>query len=95
MQVLLVEALRVAALVAIRQRHWDEAAGTLAEGLSLARQLGYPYAEALLLQAASELSAQIGQPEAARARQEEAEAIFRRLGARSDLKPVTGLVSCW
>jgi tetratricopeptide (TPR) repeat protein len=94
-QVLLVEALRVAALIATRQGHWEEATAALEEGLSLARQLGYPYAEALLLQAASALSAQIGQPEPERARREEALALFRRLGARADLKPVAGLVSCW
>jgi hypothetical protein len=95
MQVLLVDALRVAALVAIRQRHWDGAAAALQEGLALARQLGYPYGEALLLQVSGDLCAQTDQPEPARARQAEALAIFRRLGARADLKPVPGLVSCW
>jgi hypothetical protein len=95
MHVLLVEALRVAALLAIRQRLWDEAASALQEGLALARQLGYPYAEALALQVSGALCAQTDQAEQARARQAEALAIFRRLGARADLKPVPGLVSCW
>jgi tetratricopeptide (TPR) repeat protein/predicted ATPase len=95
MQVLLVEVLRVAALVATREGRWDEASCALQEGLTLARQLGYPYGEALLLQVAGALAAHTEGPEVAGARRAEALAIFRRLGARTDLKPVAGLVSCW
>jgi tetratricopeptide (TPR) repeat protein len=95
MRVLLGEALRVAALVAIRQGRWDEAACALQEGLTLARQLGYPYGEALLLQVAGALATQTDQPEEASARLAEALAILRRLGARADLLAVPGLVSCW
>jgi ATP/maltotriose-dependent transcriptional regulator MalT len=93
--VLLVDALRVAALVATRQGCLMEADGMLQEGLSLARRLGYPYAEALLLQASSELHAQIGQPQLAREQQEAARAMLRRLGARTDSERVAGLFSCW
>jgi hypothetical protein len=95
MQVLLVDALRVAALVATRQERGDEAACALQEGLTLARQLGYPYGEALLLQVAGALAAQTEGPETAGARRAEALALFRRLGARADLTPVPGLISCW
>jgi hypothetical protein len=95
MRVLLVDALRAAALVAARQGHREEAAGLLQEGLALARRLGYPYAEALLLQTSGEMDVQTGQPERARAGRDEALAILRRLGARRDDKPVAGLVACW
>jgi tetratricopeptide (TPR) repeat protein len=81
----LVDALRVAALVALRQERWQEAEAALGEGLALARRIGYPYGEARLLQAYGELFAQTGQPEAARERLEEALAIFQRLGARGDV----------
>jgi ATP/maltotriose-dependent transcriptional regulator MalT len=95
MQVLLVEALRVAALVAARQGHLVEADGMLQEGLSLARRLGYPYGEALVLQAAGEVHDQMGQPEVARERLAAAQALFRQLGARSDSARMVGLLSCW
>jgi ATP/maltotriose-dependent transcriptional regulator MalT len=95
MQVLLVEALRVAALVAAGQGRLQEADGMLQEGLSLARRLGYPYAEALLLQASGEVCAQLGQPESGRERLEAAQAMFRRLGARMDSERIAGLLSCW
>jgi tetratricopeptide (TPR) repeat protein len=95
MRALLVEALRVAALVATRQGRGDEAMAAFQDGLTLARHLGYPYGEALLLQASSALAAQTAGPEATGARQAEAQAILHRLGARADLKPVPGLVSCW
>ena len=87
--------LRVVALIATRQRQWVEAACALQEGLALARQLGYPYAEAMLLQVSSELCARTDQPALARERGDEAMALFQRLGARADLKPVAGLVNCW
>ena len=41
-----VEALRVAALVEVRQRHWKAAVRTLQEGLAL---IGYPYLQGRLL----------------------------------------------
>jgi tetratricopeptide (TPR) repeat protein/transcriptional regulator with XRE-family HTH domain len=82
-QVLLVDALRVAAMVAIRRGRWEEAEGALAEGLSLTQQLGYPYGEARLLQVYGDWHAQRGQLEPARERLAAALAIFQRLGART------------
>ncbi len=81
----LADARRVQAMVAIRQGRWAEAAHDLDEGLSLARRLPYPYAEARLLYTYGELHAAQGAAGPARARLEEALAIFRRLGARQDV----------
>jgi tetratricopeptide (TPR) repeat protein len=87
MRLVLVEALRVQALVALRRGQWDEAASSLEEGLELARGMPHPYAEARLLQVYGALHAQTGEP-AARACLEEARAIFTRLGARMDTERV-------
>jgi tetratricopeptide (TPR) repeat protein len=92
-QVLLVDALRVAAMVAARRGRWAEARGAIEEGLSLARQMSYPYGEARLLLASGELHAQAGQPEPPRKRLEAALAIFRRLGARKDMERVEQLLA--
>jgi tetratricopeptide (TPR) repeat protein len=78
----LVDALRVQALVAIRQGQWAEAEQALEEGLALARAMPYPYSEACLLRAYAEMHAQKGEPEPARQRLEAAMTIFQRLGAR-------------
>jgi hypothetical protein len=80
----LVEALRVQALIALRRERWDEAASSLAEGLALARDMPYPHAEARLLQASERLHILRGEPEAARERLEAARATFAQLGARRD-----------
>jgi ATP/maltotriose-dependent transcriptional regulator MalT len=93
--VLLVDALRVAALVEVRQGHLEKADGMIQEGLALARRLGYPYAEALLLHASSEVYAQMGHPEPACERLAAAQAMFRQLGARMDSGRIAGLFSCW
>jgi tetratricopeptide (TPR) repeat protein len=82
LRLLLPDALRVQALVAIRQGRWEEAAQALGEGLELARGLPYPHAEARLLQVGAEMHAQRGEPGPARERLREARALFRRLGAR-------------
>jgi hypothetical protein len=84
-QVLLVDALRVAAMVAVRRGHREEAEGACQEGLSLSRRLGYPYGEARLLLHAGELHAQMGQLAPARERVGAALAIFQRLGVRKDV----------
>jgi hypothetical protein len=84
--VLLVDALRVAAMVAVRQGRWGEAEGALAEGLALAMRIGYPYGEARLLLVSGESSAQMDQPGPARERLEAASAIFARLGAHKYLE---------
>ena len=88
MRLVLVEALRVQALIALRRERWEEATRSLEEGLELARGMPYPYAEARLLQVSSELHAQRGAQEAARDQLEAARAIFARLGARLDLARV-------
>jgi hypothetical protein len=77
----LVDALRLQAMVLTRQERWDEVEQSLEEGLTLARQMPYPYAEARLLHAYGEMHLKRGEGEAARERLEAALAIFRRLGA--------------
>jgi tetratricopeptide (TPR) repeat protein len=84
MRLVLVEALRVQALVALRRGQREEAARSLAEGVTLARAMPYPYAEARLLHLDGLLHVQQGEPEAARERLEAALALFRRLGAHKD-----------
>jgi tetratricopeptide (TPR) repeat protein len=89
----LVEALRVQAMVAMRLGQWDEAERAVEEGLSLARSMAYPYAEARLLHLAGQLRAHLEQPEAAREQLEAALAIFQRLGARKDVERIESLVA--
>jgi tetratricopeptide (TPR) repeat protein len=88
LRLVLVDALRVQAMVAIRQERWQEAERALAEGLSLARAMPYPYAEARLLHLSGRLHAERRQPEAAREQLGAALAIFQRLGARKDVELV-------
>jgi tetratricopeptide (TPR) repeat protein/transcriptional regulator with XRE-family HTH domain len=85
MQLVLVEALRVQALIAIHRERWIDAECSLAEGLALARAMLYPYAEARLLQVCGRLHSQKGEPEVARERLEAALATFRRLGVRMEV----------
>jgi tetratricopeptide (TPR) repeat protein/transcriptional regulator with XRE-family HTH domain len=85
-QLNLVDALRVQALVRVRQRDWERAAPALAEGLALARDLPYPFAEARLLYVNGEVCLHAGQPGPAREQLEAALTIFRRLGARKDIE---------
>lgn len=84
MRLILVEALRIQALVALRQERWDEAARGLEEGVTLARSIPYPYAEARLLRVSGELHRAQGEPGRAREQCSAALALFRRLGARKD-----------
>jgi tetratricopeptide (TPR) repeat protein len=86
MRPVLVEALRVQALVALRQGHPEEAARSLEEGMALARSMPYPYAEARLLTVEGERYVAQGETGLARERLEEALAIFRWLGARKDVE---------
>jgi hypothetical protein len=85
---LLAEALWIQALVAVRQQQWGEARQALEEGILLAHSLPYPYFEARLLCVYGEMHARQGQPGQARAKLEEALAIFRHLGARKDTERV-------
>jgi tetratricopeptide (TPR) repeat protein len=84
MRLVLVEALRVQALIALRQEQRGEAARSLEEGVALVRSMPYPYAEARLLHVYGRLHTLKGEPEVARKRLEAALAIFQRLGARTD-----------
>jgi tetratricopeptide (TPR) repeat protein len=89
----MVGALRVQALIAMRQAQVGEAKRALDEGLALARPMPYPYGEARLLQVYALLHARLGEPEGARDRLDEAHAIFRRLGARNDIEWAEQLLS--
>jgi tetratricopeptide (TPR) repeat protein len=84
MRLVVVEALWVQALIALRQGREPEATRSLEEGLTLARSMPYPYAEARLLHVYGRLHVQKGEPQAARERLEAARAIFARLGAAID-----------
>jgi tetratricopeptide (TPR) repeat protein len=86
MRLVLVEALRVQALVEVRQSRWAEAEQALVEGLTLARAMPQPHAEARLLSLEGEMHAQKGEAGRARERLDEALAIFQRLGARTDVE---------
>jgi tetratricopeptide (TPR) repeat protein len=75
-------ALRVQAMVLVRQGHWAAAADALAEGLALAQAPGFPYPffEACFLHVWGQMHLNRGEPTAARERLEAALAIFQRLG---------------
>jgi tetratricopeptide (TPR) repeat protein/DNA-binding XRE family transcriptional regulator len=92
-RVALVDALRVQAMVFTRQHRWIAAAQSLEEGLTLAKRMPYPYAEARLLHVYGEMHAQRGEPPRARERLEAALAIFRRLGARKDVEHVEQVIA--
>jgi transcriptional regulator with XRE-family HTH domain/tetratricopeptide (TPR) repeat protein len=76
----LVDALRVEALIRIRQQRWPEAEVALDEALERARAMPYPYAEAKALWVYGRLEAARGTPKAARERFAQALAICDRLG---------------
>jgi tetratricopeptide (TPR) repeat protein len=82
----LVEVLRVQALIALRQGAWQVAEQSLDEGLGLTRGMPYPYAEARLLFLRGGLHRTQGATEPARQCLQDALAIFRRLGARRDVE---------
>jgi tetratricopeptide (TPR) repeat protein len=92
-QLRLVDALRMQALLALRQHRWQEAAEALEEGLSLARGMPRPHAEGCLLQAWGVLHARKGEPASARERLEEALAIFQRLRALRDIAQTEQLLT--
>jgi tetratricopeptide (TPR) repeat protein/transcriptional regulator with XRE-family HTH domain len=76
------DALRVQALLALRQRGWDEARGALERALALVRAMPYPYAEAKALFVYGMLYRESGELERARERFAEALSICTRLGER-------------
>jgi hypothetical protein len=85
MRLVLVEALRVQALIAVRQEQGDAATPSLEEGVAVARDMPYPYAEARLLVIDGLRQAQAARPTLARERFATALVIFRQLGARKDI----------
>ena len=82
----LAEALRVQALLALRQERWVEAERALDEGLALAEQMPYPYAEGRLLHLYGRMHGRKGERGPALERLEAALMIFQRLGARRDME---------
>jgi tetratricopeptide (TPR) repeat protein len=81
-RVALLDALRVQALLALRQRKWQEAGDALEEALAQSQSIPCPYAEAKGLYVYGLLHIARGEPEAARERLEAALAICARLGER-------------
>ncbi len=74
------DTLRVGALIATRQRRYQEATDTLEEALTLCGALPYPYAEAKALWVYGRLETERGDPGAARKRFTQALLICDRLG---------------
>jgi hypothetical protein len=81
MRVMLVNALRIQAMVAHRQGDRDTAETTLAEAVTLADAISYPYAKAQALFIWARLAPD---DEASQERLREAHTIFTRLGASGD-----------
>jgi tetratricopeptide (TPR) repeat protein len=81
MRVMLVNALRIQAMVAQRHGDLDTAETTLAEAVTLADAIGYPYAKAQALFVWALLAPA---DEASQERLREAHTIFTRLGASGD-----------
>jgi tetratricopeptide (TPR) repeat protein len=75
------DVLRVHAMLAIRQERWEDAARCLEEGLALARQIGMPFHEALLLEECGHMQEARGETAAARQSLEKSLALLERLGA--------------
>jgi len=93
-RLVLVDALRVRALVAIEQGNWREAYRALDEGVAVAREMPYPHAEARLRQAYAEAHTRVGHSAAALEHLETAQAIFNRLGARKDAEVTERAIAC-
>jgi tetratricopeptide (TPR) repeat protein len=74
--------LRMLGMVLGQQHRWEEAERVFTEAVSLAHAMPYPYAEGRSLYEYGLLHVRRGEPEQARARLEEALAVFRQLGAR-------------
>jgi tetratricopeptide (TPR) repeat protein len=75
----LVDALRVEAMLAIKQRRWQDAIASLDESLAMCRAMPYPYAEAKALYVYGQLHAVKGEPRLAREKYEAALAICAQL----------------
>lgn len=75
------DVLRVHAMVAIYQQRWEDARKYLTEGVSLAREIGMPFHEALLLQECGHLHEACGEVVPARQSLEQALVLLRELSA--------------
>ena len=82
MDLILPDALRVQALLAMRRQRWVEAEGVLNEAIDLSHKMPYPYAEAKALYVSGHMWAKQGKSAQARARFQEALAICHQLGER-------------
>jgi tetratricopeptide (TPR) repeat protein len=82
MRLVLIEALRVQALLVIRERRWPEAESALDEAVEVSRALASPYDEAKALYVYGLLHVGKGEMESARGRLDAALAILNRLGER-------------
>jgi hypothetical protein len=78
----LVDALRVQAMLQIRQQHWREAQVALEEAMMLCRAMSYPYAEAKVLYVYGLLHQAEGEPGTAGERMQAALTLLNRLGER-------------
>lgn len=85
MRPVLVEALRVDVMIAMREERWEDGRRSLSEGLALAREIGVPYGEARLLRTGASLWEALGHGTAAQEGRQQAEDIFRGLGAAGDV----------
>jgi len=92
-RVALVDALWVRGMVATRRQQWEEATHALEEGLALAHEMPYPYAEACMLETYGLMRRAQDEGGAARERIEAALALFARLGARKDIARVEQLLA--
>ncbi|WIG58291.1 MAG: hypothetical protein OJF49_001036 [Ktedonobacterales bacterium] len=88
-----VEALRVSALIALRERQMVEAARSLDEALLLCRAMPWPYGEARVLYVYGMLAAQQGIPENAHTHLDAAAALLTALGERLYLEQVERTLS--
>jgi tetratricopeptide (TPR) repeat protein len=79
---ILPDALRVKAMLAMRQAQWALASDALAEALDLSRAMPYPYAEAKVLYTCGQLARERGDPAQAHEHFEQALTILNRLGER-------------
>src|SRR5262249_25949988 len=81
-RLLMPDALRVQALVALRQGRWQDAVDALERALAVSRAIHSPYAEARALYVYGVMHQQKGEPERARGRLAAALSMLNRLGER-------------
>jgi tetratricopeptide (TPR) repeat protein len=77
----LVDALRLRGLIATQRGAWEEAAGHFQRAIQLAREVTYPWGEALALYHCGLMWGRRGELDHARTQLRAARAIFARLGA--------------